>query len=85
MSKYIDKSIIIKEIEKRRSRNSKNKLNLAAAFEDNYLLSFIDNLDVKEINLEKEATEFVKTREFVESKESPVLLIAKHFYELGKK
>ena len=81
----IDKSIIVAEIEKRRDKNSRNKLNLAAAFEDNYLLSFINNLDVKEINLEKEATEFVQTKEFVESKESPVLLIAKHFYELGKK
>lgn len=83
MSKYIDKSIIIKEIMKRRDKNSKNKLNLAAAFEDNYLLSFIDNIEVKEVNLEKEATEFVQTKEFVESKENPVLLIAKYFFELG--
>lgn len=83
IKKLIDKNAIIAEIEKRRDKNARNKLNLAAAFEDNYLLSFLENLDVREVNLEKEATEFVKTKEFVESKESPVLLIAKHFYELG--
>ena len=43
------------------------------------------NVDVKKLDLEKETTEFVQTKEFVESKESPVLLIAKHFYELGLK
>ena len=47
--KLIDKDALVAEIEKRRSRNSKNKINLAAAFEDNYLLSFIDTLEVKEI------------------------------------
>ncbi len=46
--KLIDKDALVAEIEKRRSRNSKNKINLAAAFEDNYLLSFIDTLEVKE-------------------------------------
>ncbi len=43
------------------------------------------NMEVKDINLDKEATEFVQTKEFIESKESPVLLIAKHFFELGLK
>lgn len=48
MEEYILKSTVIEEIEKRRSRNSRNKLNLAAALEDNYLLSFIDTIEVKE-------------------------------------
>ena len=48
--KLIDKSAVVEEIEKRRSRNSKNKLNLAAAFEDNYFLSFLDTLEVKDVN-----------------------------------
>jgi glutaredoxin len=43
------------------------------------------DLEVEEVDLEKEATEFVQTKEFVVSKESPVLLIAKHFFELGLK
>jgi hypothetical protein len=49
------------------------------------LEKFLDTLEVKEVDLEKEATEFVQTKEFVVSKESPVLLIAKHFFELGLK
>ena len=53
MRQYIDKSALIAEIEKRRSRNSKNKLNLAAAFEDNYLLSFLDTLEVKEVDFDE--------------------------------
>ena len=53
----IDKSALVAELEKRRSRNSKNKLCLAAAFEDNYLLSFIDTLKIKEVDLEKEVYE----------------------------
>ena len=39
------------------------------------------NID-KEFNLEKEVVNFVQTKEFVKT-ESPVLAIAKHFYELG--
>lgn len=36
-----------------------------------------------EVNLEKEATKFVQSKEFIESEESPVLLIARHFFNLG--
>jgi hypothetical protein len=46
MTQYIDKSALVDEIERRRKKNARNKLNLAAAFEDNYLLSFIDTLEV---------------------------------------
>jgi len=45
----------------------------------------IDSLQQEqpEVDLEKEATKFVQSKEFIESEESPVLLIARHFYELG--
>jgi len=49
MAKYIEKATLVAELEKMRSINSKNKLNLAAAFEDNYLLSFIETLEEKEV------------------------------------
>lgn len=78
MKEYIDKSAVITEIEKRRSRNSKNKLNLAAAFEDNYLLSFLDTLEVKEVDLEKELKDFIKC-DNVRS----MFEVAEHFFELG--
>ena len=52
MKQYIDKDALVAEIEKRRSKNAGNKLNLAASFEDNYLLSFLDTLEVKEVSEE---------------------------------
>jgi hypothetical protein len=57
MEQYIKKSALVSEIEKRRSKNAKNKLNLAASFEDNYLLSFIDTLEIKGVDLEEKATQ----------------------------
>ena len=36
-----------------------------------------------EVELEKEAVKFVQSKEFIESKESPVLLTARHFAEWG--
>ena len=61
MKAYIDKSALVAEIEKRRDKNARNKLNLAAAFEDNYLLSFLDTLEVKDAN-EALRTEYEKGR-----------------------
>lgn len=52
MSQYINKAALVAEIEKRRKKNAKNKLNLAASFEDNYLLSFLDTLEVKDVDLD---------------------------------
>lgn len=54
LSNYIDKNTLVAEIEKRRSKNSKNKLNLSAAFEDNYLLSFINTIGAKKVVAEQE-------------------------------
>ena len=64
MEQYIPKSALVAEIERRRSKNAKNKLNLAASFEDNYLLSFLDTLEVKEIGVDIGSPEgdiYVKT------------------------
>ena len=46
MKHLIDKDTLVAELEKRRRKNAGNKLNLAASFEDNYLLSFLDTLEV---------------------------------------
>lgn len=61
MEKYISKSALVEELEKRRDKNTRNKLNLAAAFEDNYLLSFLNTLEVKDAN-EALRTEYEKGR-----------------------
>ena len=51
-----------------------------------YLLAkdtrYKENSEAKEVDLEKEAENFVQTEEFVKN-ESPVLAIAKYFFELG--
>ena len=82
----IDKSALVVEIEKRREKNAKNKLNLVASFEDNYLLSFINTLEVKEVNLDKEL-DFVKDAYyyFTSDEKSSMKKVAKHFFELGLK
>ena len=95
MAHLIDKDAFVAEIEKRRSKNARNKLNLAAAFEDNYLLSFIDTLEVKEVDLEKELIEwhkehFKKDGTFIGMSgfyltNNSQMDIAKHFFELGLK
>ena len=36
-----------------------------------------------EVDLKKEVTKFVLSKEYIEGKEPPVLLTARHFYELG--
>ena len=84
--KLIDKDKLAAEIEKRRSKNSKNKLNLAAAFEDNYLLSFLDTLEVEEVDLEKEFYDFLDTltgKDNGHLSEDELFRIAEYFYELG--
>ena len=85
--KLIDKDKIAAELEKRRKSNSKNKLNLAAAFEDNYLLSFLDAIDVKEVDLEQEIKGILNQYYYFpeEAIDTPTVIriTAKHFFELG--
>ena len=61
MEQYIKKSALVAEIKRRRRKNAKNKLNLVASLEDNYLLSFLDTLEVKDAN-EALRTEYEKGR-----------------------
>ena len=83
--KLIDKSALVAEIEKRRKKNARNKLNLAAAFEDNYLLSFIDTLEVKEVDLNEEIETCLKQHSMLAVGKKDFTDIAKHFFELGIK
>ena len=84
MTQYISKSDLVAEIEKRRNKNARNKLNIAAAFEDNYLLSFLDTIEVKEVDLEKEIELIKGDYEQVDvAWNNDFDFIAKHFYELG--
>ena len=87
MTKYIDKSDLVAEIE--RLQNDEflcDSYDMATGFQSalRMVQEFINTLEVKEVDLEKEAENFVQTGEFVKN-ENPVLAIAKHFFELGLK
>lgn len=87
MEQYINKSALIAEIERRikeRDFQMKSGCWISSTYMYEDLLDFINTLEVKEVNLEKEAENFVQTGEFVKN-ENPVLAIAKYFFELGLK
>ena len=98
--KLIDKSALVAEIKRRikcaiydveigalESRVASKTLNL--------LLSFIDTLEVKEVDLEKEIKDYIHALPHAKTgvpngwrlswHEDKVIEIAKHFYELGLK
>ena len=80
MEQYIKKSILVVEIEKRKHRNV---LNEGAFEEDIDILFFIDTLETKEVDLEKELDSMI-TPELKFHKALPSLFdVAKHFYKLG--
>ena len=86
MEQYIRKTAVVAEISKRREKNKKNKLNLAAAFEDNYFLSFIDSLEVKDVDLDKEIDLVEdKYHGFESLSRAEIIDVAKYFFELGLK
>ena len=84
--KLIDKDALVAEIEKRNEESwlghyTKEKGIAFDITED--ILSFIDTLEVKEVDLEKELDSMI-TPELKKYKALPSLIdVAKHFFELG--
>ena len=100
MAQYIPKSALVTEIEIRRREHDEKKYDYAssdhfwASVEDGKILSLIDTLEVKEIDLEealsdldKEIKEFVTTKEFKNESTTAghYWVIAKHAFLLGLK
>ena len=95
MAQYIDKSALVAEIKKRINFNE--RLNAYPRLDEcNAILSFIDTLEVKEVDLEKHLKEDIEDVLFdldgVAIKGATHYLtvedvkdIAKHFFELGLK
>jgi len=97
MVKYIDKDAVVAEIERLIS-NGQTKLKESEECKDyeSYValaeriatcinvLSFLDTLEVKEIDLEKEIKRFTMSKELYEA-DSVIKAVAKHFFELGLK
>ena len=97
--KLVDKDKIVAEIERRVADNKKdierashkNLEDYFEGYEDALVLfkeKFIDTLEVKEVDLEKEFDKYTKDISAQDIKEEPFTQLfecAKHFYELGLK
>ena len=95
MEQYISKSALVAEIERRISvlKANESVISMLAGgmfineFKD--LLSFLDTLEVKEVNLEKELDEWVKYGPHTSypwcTIPDAIKITAEHFYELGFK
>ena len=93
MEQYIPKSALVAEIERRQrklcvlSQSSEAELRKNAAMQNGVycnLLSFIDTLEVKEVDLEKEMDKYFDEHD-EEFCRGEYLDFAKHFFELGLK
>lgn len=93
MTQYIDKAAVVAEIKNRRdsfyslSKSCEKGTPAKAGFYAQAqtlegILSFIDTLEMKEVDLEKEIKHFAMSKELYEA-DSAIKAVAEHFYELG--
>ena len=91
----IDKSAVVAEIERRIDSNNEKAASYSSGSEHDYLcrvkenvykdlISFLNTIEVKEIDLEKELDEYLDIHD-CEFFYDDYLEFAKHFYELGLK
>lgn len=96
MAQYIDKSALVAEIERRRDLHYKYYMKNGAGSiaeckydEDKDILSFLDTLEVKEVDLEKELDEWIKYGPHTNypwcTIPDAIKITAEHFFELGLK
>ena len=86
--KLIDKDAAVAEIERRikRFREEKDSVSIVKTNTYKGILSFLDTLEVKEVDLEKSLTGFMGRYAYENGGEYPSAIdIAKHFFELGLK
>jgi len=95
MAKYIDKSVLVAEIEKLKEENKPNSKSMSEYIKGGIYgfdlaiektLSTIDTLEVKEVDLEKEFYDFLDTltgKDDGHLSENELFRIAEYFYELG--
>lgn len=99
MKQLINKATIISEIKRRIDRNNEMAASFSSNSEHDYLcrvtekvyknlLSFLDTLEVKEVDLEEEFYDFLDTltgKDNGHLSEDELFRIAEYFYELGLK
>ena len=97
MTQYIDKAAIVAEIKERIDRNNEKAAFYSSGSEHDYLyrvkeavykdlLHFLNTLEVKEVDLEKEFYDFLDTltgKDNGHLSEDELFRIAEYFYELG--
>ena len=86
MAQYIDKAKVIEKIKKQIDIDTKYGSNVYDCCND--ILSFIDSLEVKEVDLEKEFYDFLDTltgKDNGHLSENELFRIAEYFFELGIK
>lgn len=91
MAQYIEKSALVSEIEKRRDESwlgiyTKEKGIIFDITDE--ILSFLDTLEVKEVDLDAEFDKYCETLYLIDLENEPYAELfecAKHFYELGLK
>jgi hypothetical protein len=95
MKQYIDKAAVVAEIERRRDlhykyymKNGVGSIAECKYDEDREILSFLDTIDTKEVDLEKEFDDYTKDILACDIQFEPFTHLhncAKHFFELGLK
>ena len=94
MTQYINKTALVSEIDEKKRKISPNTDWYFDEYTNGYIdahkdiLSFLDTLEVKEVDLDKEIDDYIDTMEVWEIQEAPLTSIentAKYFFELGMK
>lgn len=85
MEQYISKADIIEVIKRRRKDWCGNSVEAKYKREEcDDILFVINNVEVKEIDLEKELDRYTNSAEYVYNEmRNSYFLVAKHFFELG--
>lgn len=88
--KLIDKADVVEKIESLQDATMDENRNFLSSYHEGIfnglseIEAFIDNLEVKKIDLEKEIKRFTMSKELYES-DSVIKAVAEHFFELGLK
>lgn len=85
MAQYIDKSTLVAEIEKLKAYLQIPNAQLEAIKVCDNVISVIDTLEVKEVDLEKEIGKYLDANDIEFGHQIKLFDIAKHFFELGLK
>ena len=85
MAQYIDKSAVVAEIERLKTiyKDDENIHHIAKYNILVDILSFLDTLEVKEVDIKKEVMKFMVSDVCQLGEENGCIIVAKHFFELG--